>query len=454
MENFLGSEFNLKLEKTMKKYFVYIASAVLMMAACAKEEVNTPVETPVVGETEFISIELNPATRTILDGTNTNWSAGDAVGVYFKNESIGTLTLVEGSTNKFEGEIESALLLGQDKITLKYPADVTAVPTTQVAVAGSFANGAALLEGSVRLNDLRAGEGVTLNNETALLQFKTPVAGDVAFTIGTTTYTVTGCAANTTYYACVDPAVSGKLSYTVGLALGGKEKASFSTEANKVYDLGALTLKESMFGVIGNTGDWGDKADIKMYETTGDNFYVAYGVEVTSGFKVRKAGVWDNNYNFGTTSATAKSANSVVGVYTDGGSTDINVTNGTYDIYFDRLAGQVYIMTPGNSHKVATQPTAPANYSLAGSFSGGGWDDTVAMKYSGDGIWTNVQNFAANNEFKIKIKGSWNSSWGADNVSPGSELVSNSGGNAKVKAAGTYIVGFYKDGNKIALVKK
>ena len=85
---------------------------------------------------------------------------------------------------------------------------------------------------------------------------------------------------------------------------------------------------------------------------------------------------------------------------------------------------------------------------------GGGWDDTVAMKYSGDGIWTNVQNFAVNDQFKIKIKGSWNSSWGADNVYPGSGFVSNSDGNEKVKAAGTYIVGFYKDGNKITLVKK
>ena len=133
MENFLGSGFNLKLEKTMKKYFVYIASAVLMMAACAKEEVNTPVV-----ETELITVELNAATKTVLDGTNTNWSAGDAVSVNFGGTSIGTLKLVEGNT--FSGEITKGK---SGAATLTYPVGVTAVPTTQKAVAGSFANGAA-----------------------------------------------------------------------------------------------------------------------------------------------------------------------------------------------------------------------------------------------------------------------------------------------------------------------
>lgn len=439
--------------KTMKKYFVYLASAALLLA-CNKEEINTPVDnTPVdtPAATELITVDLNPATKTALEGMNTKWVKGDKVSVTVGGKKIGTLDLVEGNT--FSGEIEAGHD-GEAAAVLNYPDGVAAVPTTQAATAGTFANGAALLEGTTTIADLRAGTGATLQNQTALLQFQTPVAGDVAFTIGSTTYTVTGCETGKTYYACVDPENTGKLTYTVGIVLGGKEASSFTPVSNKIHPLGTLTLKESQYGVIGNTGDWGDKADIKMYETTGDNFYVAYGVEVTSGFKVRKAGAWDDNYNFGTTSNTAKSANSIVGVYTDGGSTDINVTNGTYDIYFDRLAGQVYIMTPGTSHETATKPTTTSYYSLAGSFTGGGWNDTVAMKYSGDGIWTNVQTFAANDEFKIKNKGNWDASWGYDNVYPGSGLVSKSDGNAKVKTAGTYVVGFYKEGNKITLVKK
>ena len=425
-----------------------MAAALALAASCNKmEEVNTPVDTPAA--TETITVELNPQTKTALDGMNTVWSDGDVVSVNVGGKKVGTLTLVSGST--FSGEI-TAGLEGTAEATLNYG---ETVPTTQVAVAGSFANGAALLEGTTTVADLRAGTGATLQNQTALLQFQTPVAGDVAFTIGSTTYTVTGCETGKTYYACVDPENTGKLTYTVGIVLGGKEASSFTPVANKIHPLGTLTLKESQYGVIGNTGDWGDKADIKMYETTEDNFYVAYGVEVTSGFKVRKAGVWDDNYNFGTTSNTAKSANSIVGVYTDGGSTDINVTNGTYDIYFDRLAGQVYIMTPGTSHETATKPTTTSYYSLAGSFTGGGWDDTVAMKYSGDGIWTNVQSFKVNDEFKVKPKGNWNSSWGYENIYPGKNLVTKGNdNNAKVNTAGTYIVGFYKAGNKITFVQK
>ena len=428
-----------------------MASAAVLFAACNKmEEVNTPVDTPV--ETETITVVLNPVTKTSLgaNGTTT-WSANDAVDViYDGNTVVGTLTHVGGS--KFTGELTTVGLTGE--VTLHYPAGVDAVPTTQTAVAGSFADDAAILEGTVDLDVLRAGEGATLSNTTALLQFTSPLKGDVAFTIGSTTYTVEGCEADETYYACIDPANSGKLSYTVGIVLGANEKDDFVPVANKVYPLGELALKKSTYGVVGDNNGW---TDSYMYETTvGDNFFVLYNVtfDTAGGFKVRKGGNWIDDYNFGTTTTTKQSANEIVGVYTDGGSKDIEVNAGTYDIYFDRVAGQVYIMTPGKSYTDATQPTTTSYYSLAGSFTGGGWDDTVAMKFSGDGIWTNVQEFKANDEFKVKIKGSWNSSWGYSNVYPGNGLVTNSEGNAKVKAAGTYIVGFYLSGNKITLVKK
>lgn len=296
--NFHGSEFNLKLEKTMKKYFVYIASAVLMMAACAKEEVNTPVETPVVGETEFISIELNPATRTILDGTNTNWSAGDAVGVYFRNESIGTLTLVEGSTNKFEGEIESALLLGQDKVTLKYPADVTAVPTTQVAVAGSFANGAALLEGETTIEDLRAGNGTELQNKTALLKFTVAKAGDVTFEVGSTKYTVTGCKTGNTYYACVASASNVSFVARIGGYLSKKASSNKTFTVGKIADLGVLPAPEtSTYKLMGVGGDW--STGLVFYKDV-DNSLLLKNVTLTSstGFKFCQESAWGRPITF------------------------------------------------------------------------------------------------------------------------------------------------------------
>ena len=424
----------------MKKNIIFMAVAALVLAAsCSKEPANAPVGT------ETITVNLNTPTRTEMSGTKTVWLSGDAVSVTVDGTQIGVLELVEG--NVFRGEIEK----GYDGVaTLNYPAGATSVPTTQNAVEGSFADEAALLEGTTTVADLRAGNGAMLNNKTALLSFATPVAGDVAFTIGNVTYTVKGCSANKTYYACVDPAQSGKMSYTVGIVLGDKTKESFSTEAGKFYELGTLALKQSMFAVVGDCNSW---TDAKMYETSQDNVFVLYGATFasTGGFKIRKAGAWEDSYNFGTTSNTSRSKNAVVGVYADGNSSDIKVNAGTYDIYFERLAGRVYLMESGKSYTTATKPTNTLQYCLIGSFNN--WSD-VDMTYSGDGIWTIVYKLAANNEFKIRKKGTWNENWGYDNMSAGKNLTSNSGGNVKVNSAGDYVIGFYKAGNKISLVKK
>lgn len=432
----------------MKKFFIYMASAAFMFAACNKAEIDAPVEdvnTPV--ETETITVDLNPMTKTSLDGMNTVWSNDDVVSVTVDGKNIGTLKLVEGST--FSGEVEAG---HNGDAILNYPAGETAVPTEQKAVENSFANGAALLEGTTTMDALRNGEGASLQNKTAILSFSSPIAGNVAFTIGNTTYTVEGCAANKTYYVCVDPANSGKLSYTAGLALGAKEKDSFAPEANKVYSLGALTFKQSTtYGLVGTNNNWTDEM---MYETSQDNFYVLYGVEFSAAgqFKIRKKGVWETEYNYGTTTDSQKDKNSVVGVFTDEHSKDIKVKAGTYDIYFDRLAGQIYLMEPGKAHASASKQTSNTTYCLAGSHNG--WDDT-AITYSGDGIWTVCQNFTASTQWKIKIKGNWSQNWGQSVVTTGKSLTStNNDGNVIMKNAGDYIVAFVKDWNEITIVTK
>ena len=448
-----------KKKQTMKKIFVLMASAAVLFAACNKmEEVNTPVDTPV--ETETITVVLNPVTKTSLDGKATLWTAGDKVSVTVGGKNIGTLALVEGST--FSGEVEA----GHDgTATLNYPVDengkaVTVVPSTQTAVAGSFANGAALLEGTTTMAKLRAGEGATLSNTTALLQFTSPLAGDVAFTIGSTTYTVEGCEAGETYYACIDPANSGKLSYTVGIVLGANEKDDFAPVANKVYPLGDLTLKESdSFSLSGNPNGWGTT---KMYETTKDNFFVYYGFnfENQGGFKIRKPGnEWPDDCNFGSSNTDLKSKNIAIGVFTHGSSADIIVNPGSYDIYFDRLAGQVYIMESGKSYTEATKQTAPANtyYSLIGTIDGSNWDKDFDLAYSGDGIWTIVQTFEAAAEWKIRKDHGWTTSY--NNVWVDYNLKTDSNGNIKMKAAGDYIITYVQQNKKsekdiITLVKK
>jgi len=436
----------------MKKIFVFMASAALMLAAsCNKMEENTTTEPAV--ETELITIELNPMTKTQLSGTETLWSAGDAVDVLVDGESVGTLTLVKEST--FSGELTTVGLTGP--ATLHYPAGVKEVPATQTAVENSFANGAALLEGETTIDALRAGNGASLQNTTALLQFTSPLKGDVTFTIGSTTYTIQGCEAGKTYYACVDPANSGKLSYTVGIVLGDKEKLDFAPEANKVYPLGTLALKESSYSVIGDYNEWSDDY---MYETNiHDNFFVLYGVSFESkgGFKIRKPGTngaWVNDYNFGSVNENVKTKNSIVGLYVDGGSKNLTVEPGKYDIYFDRAAGRAYVMESGKPYTDADEPTTTPIYSLIGSFEGSGWND-IDMTYSGDGVWTIVRTFKKDDQWKIRKHGDWGENWGYDNVHMGQNYTTKAvDGNVIMNSAGTYVICFVREWNTIRIVTK
>ena len=321
----------------MKKYSIFMAVAALMFAvSCNKEEVNT-VEPTV--ETELITVDLNPMTKTSLDGKATVWTEGDEVSVTVGGKNIGSLKLVKGTTSTFSGEVEAGKT---GAATLNYPAGVTSVPTTQAAVAGSFANGAALLEGETTMEALRACEGAQLSNTTALLQFKTSINGDVAFTIGNKTYTVTGCEASNTYYACVDPKTTGKLSYTVASIFGANEKSNFEPSENKVYNLGILDLKTSNWAVVGspvNFGSWTpENSKYKFYES--DNFYVAKNVPFSSSdnFKLVNNGTW-------------RSVSSLaVGTWMkliDGG--NMKGLDGTYDIYILKSGSLVYITQSGSA---------------------------------------------------------------------------------------------------------
>lgn len=218
-------------------------------------------------------------------------------------------------------------------------------------------------------------------------------------------------------------------------------------------------LEASEWGIVGGFNSWAN--DVTMYKTSTDNLFVAYGVEIkevsgqTNGFKIRKNGAWGDSGNYGTlttVNGSTKKVDTAIGVYTDGGSGNITVAYGTYDIYFDRLNSRVYVMTVGKEIADATQQTTTTKYSFAGSVSG--WDDSTPMVYAGDGIWTINRTFKANEEWKVKNHGNWDASWGYDNVWPDNSLVSNSGGNAKTKAAGNYIVGFVASKNKITFVKQ
>ena len=105
--------------------------------------------------------------------------------------------------------------------------------------------------------------------------------------------------------------------------------------------------EDSIYGIIGVNG-WTEADDIMMKKTSDANVFVAKGVQVKSNFKVRKAGGWDDNANFGLESYdSALDVNKGYVVITSGVSKDMKVAAGTYDIWFHLEKMHVYIMEAG-----------------------------------------------------------------------------------------------------------
>ena len=325
----------------MKKYSIFLAIAALMSAAsCNQAEIEAPVEDTVAPvETEFITVDLNPMTKTSLNGMNTVWSAGDEVSVTVAGKNIGNLKLVEGST--FSGEVKAGY---NGDATLNYPAGVTSVPTTQAAVAGSFANGAALLEGTTTMDALRAGEGAQLSNTTALLQFSVAQAGDVTFEVGTTKYTVTGCQTGKTYYACVAPSANVSFTARIGGYLSKQASKNVTFAANKIANLGDLPAPEECeWGLVGQHQGWNlSKANLTRLYKEKENLFVVKNIKLqNTGFKFTQLTNTNWDLTFGSHSSNyvyKVSDGWYTGIYSNNRgdkANDIKVSdwNKTYDVY-------------------------------------------------------------------------------------------------------------------------
>lgn len=476
-----------KVMKIMKKIMFIAAAMVAAMTACVKEaNVDTPIGTPQEEGKVWVEFTAGAETKAALkEGVGTHqivWEEDDQISI--NGETFEVTELSDDNLKATFGAFVPANFTAPYKAV--YPAsagatfealDIASIPSVVaggfddiVAVAYSedaslqFKHVTSLIKFQVpdgfQVNEVTISAAEAIRGNVRVVMDAEDVTPEIEVTSGKTTISLTGTfVSGINYYIPVLPGIKTNLTVSFNDGLFEVWSKNVTINQGRVANMGTLPAPAkaslALIGSHNNTGEW--TKDDPMYETTEDNFYVSYGVtfDADGSFKIRKAGGWNDDFNFGTTNTDVKVANSVIGVYTDGGSKNIEVKAGTYDIYFNRLKGQVYIMTPGNSYTEVEQQTTTSYYSLAGSFTGGNWGDNVAMQYSGDGIWTNVQEFGANNQFKIKNKGNWDASWGCSNVYPGSGLVSEgSDNNATVKAAGIYIVGFYKEGNKITLVKK
>lgn len=291
----------------MKKYFILMASAALMLAvSCNKEEVNTPATS---NETELITVQLNPETKTALgtEGTTT-WDADDKVSVTVGGELVGTLSLVEGST--FSGEITAGL---SGTAVLNYPADVKTVPATQTAVADSFADEAALLEGTTTVEDLRAGKGVELQNKTALLKFTVAQAGDVTFEVGAAEYTVTGCETGNTYYACVAPAADVAFKASINGNLSKEATGNVTFPESQITDLGELPTPTIKVYMKPSSG-WASNAKsfaAYVWNTSGNTWYEMADTDKDGVYEAAISIEYDNIIFVGQTAAFVAGWNNI-----------------------------------------------------------------------------------------------------------------------------------------------
>jgi len=184
----------------------------------------------------------------------------------------------------------------------------------------------------------------------------------------------------------------------------------------------------SEWGIAGDLTNWGESADIVMYNTwKADNLFVAYNVEITSGaFKIRANNEWNDAKNYGLAAAGKIYADRYYTLTNGAGSQNATpMAYGTYDVYFDLANERVALITPGKEYADAADGGDPVvvieglkdhEWGVIGSFAASNWETDVVMEVVGD--WAIAKNvaLAKGNTFKFRA----NKSWDAPNPNYGS----------------------------------
>ena len=231
-------------------------------------------------------------------------------------------------------------------------------------------------------------------------------------------------------------------------------KAWFITDGS--YPGGGAAPEASEWGVVGQVNGWA-APDITMYKTATEGLFVAYNVAMPDGgFKIRANGEWNDAANYGLEGGKGNvEVDHAYDVITSGGSGDMILVAGNYDIWFDLTDTKVYIMTPGKPISEAEGGTAVApepepepevqDWFLVGDFNGWTAAD-AAYKMTLEGDWYVFKGFVADgNGVKFVADASWSANRGGTFVSANEAIeVVQDGPNVAV-AAGTYDVYLSKD---------
>ncbi len=231
-------------------------------------------------------------------------------------------------------------------------------------------------------------------------------------------------------------------------------KAWFITDGS--YPGGGVAPEASEWGVVGQVNGWA-APDITMYKTATEGLFVAYNVAMPDGgFKIRANGEWNDAANYGLEGGKGNvEVDHAYDVITGGGSGDMILVAGNYDIWFDLTDTKVYIMTPGKPISEAEGGTAVApepepepevqDWFLVGSFNG--W--TVAdanYKMTLEDNWYVFKGFTLTDAAEVKFNaGGWDVNRGGVFTAVGEAIEAVQDAANLAVPAGTYDVYLSKD---------
>ena len=224
------------------------------------------------------------------------------------------------------------------------------------------------------------------------------------------------------------------------------------------YPGGGAAPEASEWGVVGQVNGWA-APDITMYKTATEGLFVAYNVAMPDGgFKIRANGEWNDAANYGLEKAGAVEVDHVYDLVCGGGSGDMTLVAGNYDIWFDLTNSKIYIMTPGKPISEAVggeavtpepepEPEVTAWY-LVGNFNG--W--TVAdanYQFAKEGDWYVFKGFTADGQGVKLNAGNWDVNRGGVFAAANEAIAIEQNGADMIVAAGTYDVYMNADATEL-----
>ncbi|MBQ3250207.1 MAG: SusE domain-containing protein [Bacteroidales bacterium] len=211
------------------------------------------------------------------------------------------------------------------------------------------------------------------------------------------------------------------------------------------YPGGDVAPEASEWGVVGVVNGW-NAPDVTMYKTATEGLFVAYNVAMPDGgFKIRANGEWNDAANYGFEAAGTAAVNHAYKLICGGGSKDITLVAGNYDIWFDLTNSMVYIMAPGTPISEAEGGIIEApdpstqNWYLVGNFNGWATGD-ANYQFTKEGDWYVFKGFTADGQGVKFNAGSWDENRGGTFVAANEAIAVAHNGSDMLVAAGTYDV--------------